>query len=535
VNRLLRPLFSAAIVGGVAFLVYLPALSGGFVFDDSMLLVENEHVHSLESPGRFFADPDTLSRHGALHSYRPLRTLMFAVEWSLFGDRPFGYRLVSALLHALASVAVLLLLRRWTALPRGALLGALLFAVHPIGTECVPWTSIQGDILMVAALLLALLCLDEPRPGRVIAGAALFAIAAGSKESAVVLPVLLLIRWHLLPRSEGSSRRWVVSLTVLIVLGIAYTVLRQAMVTSVASETAAHRPFYGGSWWATAGAFLSGCLYYAGTLLFPIQMTVRWAPCAPPAGAGEVLLLLGGIALVLGLVTAAVVWRRRCPHGSSGLLMALVSLGPASSLLVPLPAMTEVRYLYPILPFLVLALVPALERVRLRPALLMLIALAALTVKREREWESPDALWTAALDRPRSTPEAIFNVGVIRLDAARGHLDAGRARAGLRDLHEARGLLLAYAERRLPEARFMAPEERRDLSRCLADTADLLLRAGLASEAVDPAWASVNVPGERTPERLRLLAAALAAAGLQDDAEQFRREAEGLEGGPPPR
>jgi hypothetical protein len=185
VTWLTRPLPAAALVGAVAFLVYVPALFGGFVFDDSILLIENEHVHSLTSPGRFFTDPDTLSSVGALHSYRPLRTLLFAVQWSLFGDRPLGYHLVSALLHAVTCVLLLLLLRRWTSLARGALLAALLFA-----------------------------------------------LAAGAKESAVVLPVLLLIRWHLLPRSEGSSRRWVTALLVFVALGIGYTVLRQTMVTS---------------------------------------------------------------------------------------------------------------------------------------------------------------------------------------------------------------------------------------------------------------------------------------------------------------
>jgi hypothetical protein len=400
--------------------------------------------------------------------------------------------------------------------------------VHPVGSECVPWISIQGDIICLGALLGALLVLDEPRPWRILAGTALFALAAGSKESGVVLPVLLLIRAMWLPRTEGSNRRWASALIVLLVAAVAYTVVRQHMVIDVAGQAAAHRPWYGESWFATVGAFFGAVVYYAGTILLPVELTLRWMPRSPPVGWLQIAALVVGVLLVLGTVASGLLLRRRRPVLATGLLLALVTLGPASSLIVPLPTVSEVRYLYPVLAFLALAVAPAVDRIPVRVTLVPVILLAALTVRRAEDWHSDMALWKAAVERPRRTPEALRNLSVEYYLRALDRDRVEHAAERLADFQEANGLLLRYVTERLEHVHLMADAEKQDLANTLTAIAIGLLELRVPGDALPSLAAALDVAGP-TPERLRILADVLDALGRHANASAARRDAADLE------
>ncbi len=85
------------VLAGV-ILLYLPPLSGDFVYDDQAFIVDNAHVRHLDQWPAFWTDQTTLSRTG--HGiWRPLRTLSFALDYRLWGLRTIGYHLTSLLVH----------------------------------------------------------------------------------------------------------------------------------------------------------------------------------------------------------------------------------------------------------------------------------------------------------------------------------------------------------------------------------------------------------------------------------------------------
>lgn len=189
------PVLGLGLVAAVA-LVYLPALRGGFVFDDVPLIAENAALTS----GSLWAL--------LLQRWPPDDTpLVFAtwwVEWRLWGADPLGFHAVNVALHALTALLLWRVLHR-LGVP-GAWLGALLFGLHPVAVESAAWIS-EGKNTLSGALFLAtaLLWLDAEGLGASTGGAPeptwrrapyaaslmVFVLALGAKASVVMLPVAL--------------------------------------------------------------------------------------------------------------------------------------------------------------------------------------------------------------------------------------------------------------------------------------------------------------------------------------------------------
>jgi protein O-mannosyl-transferase len=175
-------LFAATLVA------YWPALGGGFIWDDSGHVTRPE-LRSLAGLARIWFEP------GATQQYYPVLHSAFWIESHLWGDAPFGYHLVTVLLHATAAVLFAGLLRRLRV--PGAWLAALLFALHPVAVESVAWISEQKNTLSAVLYLcaaLAYLRYDRERRPRAYTGATLlFLLAVGTKTVTATLPAALLV------------------------------------------------------------------------------------------------------------------------------------------------------------------------------------------------------------------------------------------------------------------------------------------------------------------------------------------------------
>jgi hypothetical protein len=195
----LPPRFRAAaglsFVLGAALLAFLPALRGGFVWDDTEFIVGNPVVHDLKNIPLFLTKGDAYGTGGVNPYYRPLTTMTFALDYRLWGDRPSGYHATNLLFHLAACALVFLLLRRLTTHPGASTLAAALFAAHPAHVEPVAYISARADILcglfLAGSFLFYLerLRSDSHRFG-VLSWAA-FLLALLSKVVAVILPVMI--------------------------------------------------------------------------------------------------------------------------------------------------------------------------------------------------------------------------------------------------------------------------------------------------------------------------------------------------------
>ena len=191
-KRRMQKLFIVAAILLAAFLVYVPELRYGLVYDDYPQLITNPRLTMWSYvPGYFTTHLWAHSSRIAPIYYRPLFLLWFRLVYALLGPPAPIWHLPSVLAHVIATACVFALLGRLTGNFQGAALGTLLFAIHPIHTEPVAWVSSCGDLLLTIVLVLCVYFYAK-RQGPVSWLAMLFALLAMfTKEIGIVAPVLL--------------------------------------------------------------------------------------------------------------------------------------------------------------------------------------------------------------------------------------------------------------------------------------------------------------------------------------------------------
>lgn len=423
----------AAVLFGAVLLAYANAFGAAYQFDDFAAIL---------------AQPATQSLAGwwqALPGIRPLLKLSYALG-AEFGGGAVTVHATNIAIHAANACLLWALWRRWlpalapslagdgrgpriavqpeAAMPSrhaaAALLGALLFALHPAATEAVTYASGRSISLAAAFGLAALLAHDRARaqPSRralAWAGPLLFAAALAVRETSLVIPALPLLRawacrqslrgelWHL------RRHAWVLAAAAL-----------------AASATPGYRVFFGVSL-ATrdlAAQAMGQVLAHGYLLTHPLLGRTNVDPdLRVPAAWTPALLASAG--LLLALVAAMFLARRRRPWLAFAIGWYFLWLAPANSLLPRLDLAND-RHLYLALagPALALACVLAGVHARRLAAVagLALCAVLALgTVRRNADYRSETALWQATVrDSPRKS-RAWLNLGYAhRLD---GDLD----------------------------------------------------------------------------------------------------------------
>lgn len=205
-----RQVLLAAVIICVTLLAYIPAMQGGFFWDDHSYLVRSQFIHAPDGLRRFWLTTQA-------QDYFPLTSTMFWIEWRLWGTTAAGYHVVNVLLHAAAAVLVWRVLQRLNV--AGAWLAGLLFAVHPVAAASAAWiTEGKNTLSLPLGLLsmLAYLTYEErvaQRPdsaGRAAGWYALaillFLLALLAKTSLVTLPaVFLLCAWWRRGRIRGKD------------------------------------------------------------------------------------------------------------------------------------------------------------------------------------------------------------------------------------------------------------------------------------------------------------------------------------------
>jgi len=172
----------------LTFAAYIPAIQGGFIWDDDMYIEKNPRVITTEGLGRSWTTSEN-------PQYYPLVFTTFWIEHKFWGLNPMGYHIVNVILHVINSLLVWLILHRLGV--RWAWLAGAIFALHPVHVESVAWITERKNVLSGMFYLLSLLTFLRFREHKTAVwyGTALllFVAALLSKTVAVSLPVAILI------------------------------------------------------------------------------------------------------------------------------------------------------------------------------------------------------------------------------------------------------------------------------------------------------------------------------------------------------
>src|SRR6478672_10933642 len=125
-SEVMRTLALPFLILAAILAAYQPAWQGTPVWDDDGHITKRE-LQSAAGLRRIWLEP------GATQQYYPVLHSAFWIEHTLWGDDVRGYHLITITLHAITAWLVFVLLRRLSV--PGALLAALVFALHPVHVE----------------------------------------------------------------------------------------------------------------------------------------------------------------------------------------------------------------------------------------------------------------------------------------------------------------------------------------------------------------------------------------------------------------
>ena len=398
----------------VAFFIYSPGLRGDFVLDDFSL------------PLGLAANQQPLSIF--LKGLRPVLMLSYWVNGRLWGDAPVSYHVVNVLIHLANSGLVFLVLNRLLLMAAwpvsrskvAAAVGALVFLIHPLQTESVSYIAGRSESLAALFLLLAYTLFLYRRRQSIswpvtIAVLLLFALAVKTKENAVSLAGILFLTDIMWPKPfswEGPRKNWrLYSLMLPGVLVAAALIFRMLATAGSAGFSAATF-----KWYQYAFTEARAIFTYVRLAILPIGQSLDhdFATSHTIFEHGAIVY----IALLGGLVAAAVLARRRFPLACFGLLMFLIWLAPTSSIVPIDDALVERRMYLPLLG-LILVGCDAVDRLKLTPRAIgmmvapMVLVFGGFCYARNRLWGQPESLLAQAAVGARHNPRPLLNLAEI--------------------------------------------------------------------------------------------------------------------------
>lgn len=416
-------------------LAYVNSFGTAFQFDDRAAILQDPRLSGVS---RFAGEIPGM--------IRPLLKLSFLADRRLYGKDPAGYHLLNLLLHCGSGLLLFGILREASKRQPSAaksdalaFFTALFFLLHPIQTEAV--TYISGRPTGMAAffclfslyLFLEAAQCEPPRKRFAIyyAGALLsFMLALLSKETAVVLPALLLV-WHFifrpaLPRARALYLHAPFWAVLCLSLVAAAWHPRYSFLAHASLET---RPVY------TNLITQVYAVAYALTL-FVVPSRLNFDHDLPVFSSLTAWPVPICLALLAGMLIVAACALRRRPYLACGILWFFICLLPTNSVIPRFDILSERNlYLPSIGIFLAVAALldaavaklssarPALARTLIRSLCVLVgVALMLTTVIRNRVYSNQVTFWSDAVRKSPIKARTHNNLGYALYEA--GELDA---------------------------------------------------------------------------------------------------------------
>lgn len=443
VSRGPRLMLALVTIAVLTFVVFLPSLNGGFVWDDKPNFLDNPHFRGLTLQNLRWMFAGSI-RKG---NYEPVNWLILACTYAVAGMSPGAYHLVGLLLHVLSAMMFFLVARQLLSLSlrpaesqAGALtvcaaVAALLFSLHPLRVEAVAWVSGQHYALAGIFFLASIYCylaanIAKPAPvasrrwfwGSVVA----FFVSLLSFPIGTTLPVVLLgMDLYPLRRLDvPQGQRWPV-IRAMFVEKIPYVILAAATIaTALAGRLRLHDivPLEKHGLGARALVSTYGAAFYLVKTILPFNLAALYE--MPRLLSLHDPRFAGGLVAVAAITVICLSVRKRFPSLSAAWLYYLITLLPVSGLAQSGPQLAADRYTYlsclgwPIVAAGTMfqslqSQVGGVRRLSVAVVAMILVALGLCTWRLTSFWRDDVSLWSHVVAVDPESRMASFTLGRV--------------------------------------------------------------------------------------------------------------------------
>jgi tetratricopeptide (TPR) repeat protein len=439
-------LLAGLALGALVFVLYVPVMRAGFIWDDDVYVVQNGNLRDWQGLARIWVQPATSPQ------YYPLVFTSFWLERQLFGPGAGASHAVNIGLHILNALLLWAILRRLDV--RASYVIALAFALHPVQLESVAWiterkNTLSGFFYLAAALAYLKAGLQScPTAASVAAvksraatereaggstrfywlALVLFVFALLCKTVTATLPMaLLIVLWWKRKVTRGDILRLSPLFALGVLAGLATAWIEVYHVGATGEEwhlSAIERILVAGR----------ALWFYLATIVWPHPLTFMYPRWHIDAGsAAQYLFPLSACAV------GAALWLLRGRIGKAPLVAALFfacTLVPALGFLNVYPmrysyVADHFQYLASIGPIAlaVVLLKRLLDRIpvaglRIAAVAVLVVLLIGVGRAESGKYDSLDALWQDTIAKDPGSWFAYNNLGTLRL--AQGRLEDAR-------------------------------------------------------------------------------------------------------------
>ncbi|MFC2158694.1 tetratricopeptide repeat protein [Acidobacteriota bacterium] len=320
--------------------LFLPSMTGGFLWDDKLLITENPSLHDpnflthfMVSPfgGHLGLDENSIRLDRLSQFYRPVTSLSYWIDANLWGMNPAAFHLTNILLQILNCIVLYFILSFLGIGRPGSFSASLLFSLYPLHFENVSWISGRTDLLSFLFAALSVLVFIHflnrkgSRYGYLCLSALFYLLSLLSKENAIFLPVIYLV---LILRREQVFKRNLPQLFPFAFSFAVWFVLRR-----LALATAFFQPSG-----RSVVDFFSTIGFYSLKILWPFDLSFT-------IDSGRIFgnpfyITLGIVLILIFLITILLLFKRSFAQEKWGVLFTAFFLGMFPSVLVIFSAST---------------------------------------------------------------------------------------------------------------------------------------------------------------------------------------------------
>ncbi len=416
----------------VSFIAFFNTFRNDFVFDDHSIIDQNVIIRSLKNIPCFFTSSYwPISQGGDKKGlYRPVVITSYALDYFIWKLKPFGYHLTNYLFHSFNGVLIFLLFlfilnNAGTANGSGiALFASLIFIVHPVHVEAVTGIVGRAELFSAFFFLSALFLYIRAESGRYyFISLLLFLAALMSKESAVVLPLIIVLYDMLF---KGTNEKGVTIgklkekipryLGYLAVMAV-YMFIRFSVLSGIGPKGTS-KVFYQKGILARIYTMAVVFYNYVKLLFCPVGLSPEKRDFPVFESFLNVKVIIGLLLVILVLYFAFSLLRKRKVLAFC-IFWFLLALLPVSNI-IPIGILIADRLLYlPSIGFSVVLALPlaAAGREKYRLMSMFLIAIIVLfsmiTIKRNTDWRNDITLWENTIKRFPGNYVAHNNIGAL--------------------------------------------------------------------------------------------------------------------------
>lgn len=360
-------------------------------------------------------------------NYHPLTTLVYAIEYSVAGDKPMLYHFVNLVFHLLNVFLAYKIVKILSRKSEIAFITALFFGIHPMHVESVAWISELKDVMYGFFFLGAMILYSdyflkkEKKTLNYLLALLAFILSCLSKSAAVTLPVILLLTDYYLKRKFHI--RIIIEkipfFIVAIVFGI-LAILSQDKAGAIQDLT----PLF--TWFERPMLASYATLTYLVKFIAPTDLSAMYPY---PDRVGGYLPLIYFIAPLIIIILGILVYHSRKFSRDIifGTFFFLITISLVLQILPVGGAIVAERYTY--IPYIGLFLITGKGYVysqegkgkfagaikRVFPAILIIgaIIFSVLTFQRIKIWKDGEALFTDLIKKYPNLPFAYNNRGYL--------------------------------------------------------------------------------------------------------------------------